>query len=330
MCRLSIVVPVYNIEPYLAKCLDSLISENASGYEIIVVNDGSTDGSGAIAEAYRARFPSLITVISTENHGLGAARNLGLERASGEYVLFVDSDDYLAPGAVEEILAHLEDGFDLCIFDSVSVAPDGRELDYVRGCKREGSLRLSEYPGLLLEIPNAWNKIYRRSFFLEQDIRFPSRVWFEDLRTVLKLYYFADRIDYVPRAWYRYLIRPGSITNTKNAARNLEIIDAVDDVLGFFRSKGCYGKYRDELEYLAFHSQFLTSSVRANLADWKSPVQEELMQDFLNKFPDFRENPYVRASSKGHKLLSFLLLHRMRLSVHVIMKLNNLIKRGKA
>ena len=319
MCRLSIVVPVYNIEAYLAKCLDSLIAENASGYEIIVVNDGSTDGSGAIAEAYRQRYPSLITVISTENRGLGAARNTGLEQASGEYVLFVDSDDYLAPGAVEEMLSHLDD-----------VNPDGRELKYVCGCKREGPLRLSEYPGLLLEIPNAWNKIYRRSFFLEQDIRFPSRVWFEDLRTVLKLYYYAERIDYVPRAWYRYLIRPGSITNTKNAARNLEIIEAVDDVIAFYRSKGCYEQYRSELEYLAFHSQFLTSSVRANLADRRSPVQEELMRDFLKKFPDFRENPYVRSSSKGHKLLTFLLLHRMRLSVHVIMKLNNLIKRGNA
>ena len=330
MCRLSIVVPVYNVEAYLAKCLDSLIGDNHSDYEIIIVNDGSTDGSGAIAESYRLRYPHLISVISTENHGLGAARNVGLEKASGEYVLFVDSDDYLAPGSVEEIKAHLDDGFDLCIFDSVSVAPDGRELQYVRGCKRSGPLRLSEYPGLLLEIPNAWNKIYRRSFFLDHEIRFPARVWFEDLRTVLKLYYYAERIDYIPRAWYRYLIRPGSITNTKNAVRNLEIIDAVDDLIGFYRLKGCYEQYRSELEYLAFHSQFLTSSVRANLADRKSPVQEELMQDFLRKYPDFRENSYVRRSSRGHRLLTFLLLHRMRLSVHAIMKLNNLVKRGKA
>ncbi len=329
MCRLSIVVPVYNVETYLAKCLDSLIMHDPENYEIIIVNDGSTDGSGALAESYRLRYPSLITVITTENQGLGAARDTGLERASGEFVLFVDSDDYLAPGAVEEILSHLGDGFDLCIFDSVSVTPDGRELNYVSGCRHKGPLSLSEYPGLLLEIPNAWNKIYRRSFFLEQDIRFPSRVWFEDLRTVLKLYYYADRIDHVPRAWYRYLIRPGSITNTKNAGRNLEIIDAVDDLLAFYRSVGCYDQYRDELEYLAFHSQFLTSSVRANLADWRSPVQEELMRDYLQKFPDFRENPYVRRISKGHRLLTFLLLHRMRLSVHLIMKMNNLIKRGR-
>ena len=326
--KLSIIIVNYNVKEYVEKCLESVYAASEGiDLEIFVVDNDSTDGS---IPYLRERFPEVKYIENKENLGFSRANNVAIRQASGEYVLFVDSDDYLAPGAVEEMLSHLDDGFDLCIFDSISANPDGRELGYVRGCKREGPLRLSEYPGLLLEIPNAWNKLYRRSIFLEQDVRFPSRVWFEDLRTVLKLYYFAERIDYVPRAWYRYLIRPGSITNTKNAKRNLEIIEAVDDVIAFYRSKGCYEQYRSELEYLAFHSQFLTSSVRANLADWRSPVQEELMRDFLRKFPDFRKNPYVRSSSKGHKLLTFLLLHRMRLSVHVIMKLNNLVKRGKA
>lgn len=326
MLKLSIIIPVYNVAPYLEKCLRSVLYAGPEGYEVIAVNDGSTDDSPEILERWQEAWPSLLTVITTENQGLGAARNTGLERARGEYLLFVDSDDALAPGAVEQMLACLDRDFDLCIFDSVSVAPDGRELQYVRGCGRSGNLSLAEYPGLLLEIPNAWNKIYRRRFFTENDIRFPPRVWFEDLRTVLKLYYYAESILYLPEAWYRYLIRPGSITNTSNTQRSLEIIPAVEDVLDFFRQKGCYDRFRDELEYLAFHSQFLTSSVRVNLAEWNSPVQETLMRDFLEKFPHFRENPYVRGMSRGHKLLTFLLLHRMRLSVHLIMKLNNRLK----
>lgn len=326
MPKLSVIIPVYNVEPYLAKCLDSVIAESEVPYEIIVVNDGSTDDSGAIALEYAARYPALIRVITTENHGLGAARNVGIEHAAGEYLLFIDSDDYLAPGAMAGILGALDREFDLLIFDMVSVTPDGREIEYIPGCKRSGEIRLLDYPGLLLERPNAWNKLYRRSFFMENGIRFPPRVWFEDLRTVLKLYYYADSILYLPEAWYRYLLRPGSITNSRKAERNLEIIDAVDDVVDFYRGKGLYDRLKNELEYLAFHSQFLTSSVRANLADWRSPVQEELMQDFLKKYPDFKENPYVRSMSRGHKLLSFLLLHRMRLSVHLIMKCNNLIK----
>ena len=326
MRKLSVIIPVYNLEEYLAKCLDSVILETEAPYEIILVNDGSTDGSGAICEEYGRRFPALITVVTTENQGLGAARDTGIEHASGEYLLFIDSDDYLAPGAMEGILAALDRDFDMLIFDAISVLPDGQEVERICGCKKSGQIRLLDYPGLLLERPNAWNKLYRRSFFTKKGIFFPERVWFEDLRTVLKLYYYAETILYVPEAWYRYLLRPGSITNSRRAERNLEIIDAVDDVVDFYREKGLAEKLWNELEYLAFHSQFLTSSVRANLADWRSPVQEVLMCDFLKKYPNFRANPYVRSMSRGHKLLTFLLLHRMRLSVHLIMKLNNLVK----
>ena len=92
MCRLSIVVPVYNIEPYLAKCLDSLISENASGYEIIVVNDGSTDNSRGIIEDYQKRTDR-ICLLNMENGGVSNARNVGLAHASGDYITFVDGDD---------------------------------------------------------------------------------------------------------------------------------------------------------------------------------------------------------------------------------------------
>lgn len=329
MRKLSVIIPVYNVEEYLAKCLDSVLVETEEPYEIILVNDGSTDGSGAICEEYRQRFPALITVVTTENQGLGAARDTGIEHATGEYLLFIDSDDYLAPRAMEGILATLDQEFDMLIFDAVSVLPDGREVERISGCKKNGEIRLLDYPGLLLERPNAWNKLYRRSFFTKKGIFFPERVWFEDLRTVLKLYYYADTILYVPEAWYRYLLRPGSITNSRRAERNLEIIDAIDDVVDFYREKGLLDRLWNELEYLAFHSQFLTSSVRANLADWRSPVQEVLMQDFLKKYPNFRQNPYIKGMSRGHKLLTFLLLHRMRLSVHLIMKLNNLVK-GRA
>ena len=123
--------------------------------------------------------------------------------------------------------------------------------------------------------------------------------------------------------------RPGSVTNTQKVGRNLEIIPAVDELIDFYKAQGRYEQLRDVLEYLAFHCVFLTSSVRANLADRKSPVQEELMQDFLQKFPDYRKNPYVKNMSRQHKLLDHLLRRRMRLCVHLLMKANNWIKDKK-
>ena len=116
--KLSIVIPVYNTEAWLRKCLDSLLPkrvektdkdlEHAAERELVCVNDGSTDGSAAILREYADRYPAMITVIETPNGGLGHARNTGLEAAKGEYVLFVDSDDYLTPGAVEEMLDVLD------------------------------------------------------------------------------------------------------------------------------------------------------------------------------------------------------------------------------
>ena len=326
MIKLSVIIPVYNVEAYLAKCLDSVILEGETDYEIILVNDGSTDSSPAIAEVYRARYPELIRVITTENMGLGSARNTGMAHANAELLYFLDSDDYLAEGGMRRILELCDRDFDLCLFDSVSVDPAGRTLKDIPGCGREEHITLSEYPELLLQIPNAWNKIYRASLFRDHQILFPARAWFEDLRTVLKLYAFTDKILYVPEALHRYLIRPGSITNSAKAERNREIIEAVDDLRGFYRELGRFDELKAELDFLTFHAQFLTSSIRANLADRHSPVQEELLVDFLQKCPDFRDNPYVRKIPPKHKLLTWLLLHRMRLAVHVLMRLNNRAK----
>lgn len=332
MCRLSIVIPVYNVEKYLPKCLDSLLAASDTPYEIILVNDGSTDGSLAVAERYRARYPDLITVITTENMGQGNARNVGLEKARGEFLYFIDSDDYLAPGGMEGILACLDEDFDICIFDTIAVNIEGRELKYMPGFRGETQKRrlsLDSDPSLLLQGPDVWNKIFRRSLFLESGVRFPTRVWFEDLHAIPKLYQFTDRVLYIPAAWHRYLQRYDSVTNTSNAMRNREIIPAVDELWSFYRAHGRWDALHDELVYLAYHEQFLTSSVRANLADWRSPVQEELMQDFLQKAPDFRSNPYVRAQSRKHRLLCYLLLHRKRLAVHLLMAGNNLWKQKK-
>jgi len=330
MKKLSIIIPVYNVEKYLPKCLDSLLVEEVRDYEIILVNDGSTDGSLAVAERCRDRHPDKITLISTDNQGQGNARNIGIETASGEFLYFIDSDDYLAEGALREMTAYLDDTLDILIFDSTTVNVDGKPIQRVPGCDRSGGgLGLSEYPELLLQYPDIGNKVFRRSLFTEHGIRFPIRVWYEDMRTIRKTYQFTERIRYVPRAWHFYLQRPDSVTNTSRVRRNLEIIPAVDDLWEFYHAHGRWEELKDVLVYLAFHNEFLTGSVRVNLADWKSDVQETLLRDFLQKVPDWQENRYIRAIPFKHRLLTWLLMHRMRLCVHILMKLNNLAKDKK-
>ena len=324
--RLSIVIPIYNTRAYLDRCLGPVLCGRGGDYEIILVNDGSTDDSGMLAADYERRFPALIRLITTENGGLGAARNVGLEAARGEYLLFLDSDDSLEAGALDEILAVLDGSFDIGVFDLAQVNPSGETIGVLTGSGRDGVFTLDRYPELLLQPPSACNKLFRRSLFLDSGIRFPGRVWFEDLRTVPKLYPLAETIRYFPRSWYRYLIRPGSITNNANTLRNLEILDAMEDLLRWYRQHGLYTRYEVQLCAMAHYNAFLTASVRVNAADADSEVQEKLLQWFLSAFPDWRENPCLRALPPKHRLLNWLLMHRMRRCVHWVMKLNDAAK----
>lgn len=324
--KLSIIIPVYNTADYLAACLDSVLEPGCADYEIVIVNDGSTDDSGIIAAGYAGRFPALIRLITTENGGLGAARNVGLEATKGDYLLFLDSDDTLAAGALREMLDTLDGSFEIGIFDILQVNPSGDTVGTITGCGKDGDFALADYPRLLFEPPSACNKLFRRRLFTDSGVRFPGRVWYEDLRMVPKLYPRAGTIRNLAKPWYRYLIRPGSITNNANVRRNLEIIDAAAEILDHYKAAGLYERFENELCYMAFYNVFLTASVRVNAADPKSEVQETLMQWFLQNFPNWRDNPYIKGQSAKHRLLTELLMKRKRRSVYMLMKLNDRAK----
>ena len=323
--KLSVVIPIYNVERWLPACLDSVLDPACGDYEILAVNDGSTDGSGAVAADYAARHPDRIRVLTTPNGGLGHARNTGLEAARGEFLLFLDSDDMLAPGALAEILVCL-DG----IFDFKAVNEQGRELGYTRGAARGGDFTLEEYPQLLCEAPNAVNKLWRRRLFTDSGVRFPDRLWFEDLATVPRLYLHAQRFRNLARPWYLYLRRGGSIMTSKRVERNLEIITAVDTVLEAWRAAGRFEDFRAELAYAALYHQLLTSCVRVAQLDPKSPVLPRLADDYLQKFPDFRQNPYVRTMPARHRLLLRLILARRFGAVKALMDLNDRVRRKES
>lgn len=176
-------------------------------------------------------------------------------------------------------------------------------------CRWEYRSRWQEYPRLLLASPNAWNRIYRRSFFLDSGVRYPGRVWFEDIRTTMKLFALAQSIEAVPEALYYYVVRQGSITRNAKADRNREILDAFDDLLSFYRQCGLYPRYRSELCRLAIDHVYLAASVRVLRIDRKHPLLRVFADYMQQNFPDYRENPYLEELSKA-RCLAFSLLER--------------------
>lgn len=333
MPKISVVIPVYNVEDYLAKCVESVLAQDFQDYEVILVNDGSTDGSLKIAQEYE-RNHDKVRLISQQNKGLGGARNTGIENACGEYICFFDSDDYIAPNTLSVISKTIdEENSDIIVFDIEYVDEDGHTLSIQKVFPGDGcTFRLSEKKDFLFASPSACNKVFRTCLFAESGVRFPSRVWFEDIRTTLKLYPYADKITYIPQAFYKYLQRSDSIMHSSNLDRNSEIMDALDDVLSYYKEHGLYDQYRAELDFAVISNVFVLASFRVFRQDSKHPLLEQFHQFLMERAPEYRSNPYVQVRLKKKEIIIYkLLLKRsyvlLALLIHIQDLLRNL-KRG--
>ncbi|MFG3419394.1 glycosyltransferase family 2 protein [Micromonospora sp. NPDC048063] len=221
---LSIVVPVYGVEPYLYQCLESIRADipagEAGAVELIAVDDASPDRCGEMLRSYAAGRVGIRTVHLTDNVGLGLARNAGLDEATGAYVWFVDSDDWLPPGTIPAVLDRLRrDRPDVLMLDHLRVHEGGRrEVDasshLLRGVP--GVVRLADRPQLLKVQHTAWNKVVRRGFMAELELRFfPG--WYEDIPFSHPLLIGAERISVLDRVCYLYRQgRLGAITSTRS------------------------------------------------------------------------------------------------------------------
>lgn len=316
----SVVIPVYNVKDYLPKCIDSVLAQDFEDYEIVLVDDGSTDGeSGAICDRYAEANAARIRVIHKPNGGLGDARNVGMEAAQGEYVVFLDSDDYIGAGMFRT-LAGAIDRFHSDVIDfGFAVDTDGTITKrLVDDLPHDRTFTLTELPQLLLTQPNAWSRCWKRSLFLDTGIRYPSRVWYEDIRTTTKLFAAADSICAVPDVFYYYVVREGSITRNPNVKRNAEILEAFDDLLGWFRENDLFERYYNELSRLAVDHVLLAASVRVLRVDPQSELLDRFQDYVQAQFPDYMENPYLQTLSRSRKLILRLLRQRKYRTVRML------------
>ena len=231
-CLLSIVVPVYNVEDYLSKCLDSILNQDIDkdDYEIIVVNDGSTDGSGGIAKEYAEKY-SNITLINQENQGLSGARNSGIKIAKGKYIQFVDSDDYLEPN-VEKFLVDkmIKENLDVLRFNYQNVNEKGDAFDPNKASKLYVDYTDSVCDGLQFLNERLGYACYAVQFMIRTDLvrsipLFREGIYFEDVEWTPRILTVANRVTSESRIIYNYLVRQGSITKAKTLEKKRKIVD---------------------------------------------------------------------------------------------------------
>lgn len=244
--KISVIVPVYNVENYLAKCLDSLVNQTHQNIEILVINDGSKDDSEKIIQEYAQKYPEKIRPFTKENGGLSDARNFGIDRATGDYLGFVDSDDYVAPSMFEEMV-HLAEKHQskMVICNIQKVDQNGnitQKLTQIPNMPEKIDLEknLSVFSDLSYF---ACNKLFKKELFREK--RFKKGVHFEDIQLVPQLLLECDTISQTQNFHYQYLERTDSITKT-HTEKGLDILKAVMDVERVFAES----KYADRKEEL--------------------------------------------------------------------------------
>jgi CDP-glycerol glycerophosphotransferase len=239
--RVSVVVPIYNVEHYVGACLESVAAQTLGDLEVVMVDDGSTDGSAAIAQGFAARDPRF-RLLRQPNGGLSRARNSGIDAATGEFLAFLDSDDLLPANAYELLLGALDRSGSDFASGNVQRLDDGVATQAQFLARTFAQTRLRTHvtrQRSLLADRTAWNKLWRRSFWDAHELRFPDGVVHEDIPVTVPAHFHARSVDVIADPVYLWRTREGSITKRRVERRVLlDRLAAIDHVRGFLAAHG--------------------------------------------------------------------------------------------
>jgi glycosyltransferase involved in cell wall biosynthesis len=322
--KISVIIPVYNVEAFLERCLDSVQKQTYPDMEVVIVNDGSTDNSPAIIEKYVAQNEKFKS-FTIENSGQGGARNFGVTKAEGEYIAFLDSDDYIAPDCIEKLaFAAKTENSDIVVCTSYNVKEDGTIIKRIDNNISCGTTSLFDSPKILFNQVAPWGKLFRKSIF--GDLQFVTRVWYEDMRLIPKLYLNAERITYIEDPLFYYVQRAGSTMNNSNALRNLEIIEAFEDLIAYYKQKKVYDDFKAEFEFLILDHIAIATVTRvllSNSAEKASVIGK--IEEYVARFDNIYQNKYIPTLSSNKRFIAKLNKNKLYFLTALCMKIKNKI-----
>lgn len=291
MIKVSIIVPVYNAEKYLYKCFDSLVNQTLQEIEILAVNDGSTDNSSAILKEYARNYPGKVRVFHKENGGQASARNLALRNAVGEYVGFVDADDY-ADVQMFELLYRkaIQSRADLTVCDHYMV--ENEKAEYIRFPEYEKPRAMLK--GVLV---SPWNKLLKREVLQNSGVIFPEGYIYEDTAWFAELIPFIRSMAYVRKPLLYHIVQENSTMTAAQGKRTAQIFPVMNGVIDFYKEKGLYEEYREELEYFYIRILLLSSLQRISQIKNKqlrNQYTKRTLDEIRNRFPGYKGNRYLK------------------------------------
>lgn len=326
MIKVSVIVPVYNMEKYLDKCLNSLVNQTLKNIEIIIINDGSIDNSKNIINSYKNKYPNLIKVLTQDNQGISIARNKGLEQAKGKYISFVDSDDYIAKDTLKKAYEYIEKKqSDIVVWNYYEVNELGEII-------RENLLpnfkdtNLQNDPTLLFAInPAPWNKLYKKSLF--DNVSFPNdRTKYEDLMTISKVLIDANKISKLDKSYNYYLIRNNGETGSIDK-RVFDILKVLEHVNNYMKNKLIFDKYYDEVAFFNIKHIMYQNLKQRDSKDFS--MSKNFINDAYNfldvNFPKWRQNKYYISNEN----IKSRIIKNNKTIVKIYCKLYRIIQGGK-
>ena len=317
MVKVSIIVPVYNAERHIDKCLKELLNQTYSNYEVIFVNDGSTDNSVAMLESYdNQNIP--ITILTKENGGQASARNFGLSKAQGEFVCFVDIDDHICIDMIENLVeAQEKENADLVWCDAF-IEKNGQIISYINKNMNVSKNIVTQF---LLNNASPWCKLVRKDLLINNDLFFPKIRFYEDLAVVPSYALHTNKIAYVDKPLYYYVLHEGSTMNQQVYTPKLEcIFDSFNHLKSLFIKTDKYLEYKTELEYLYIEHMLHAASLRFFKFKEGKNMLEKIVTIFKKEFKNWNKNPYFKNKDWKFKLVCTLFYYKQYLLLKILLK----------
>lgn len=326
---ISIIVPVFNVEKYLERCLDSLISQSYRNIEIVLIDDGSTDESGKICDRYAKEHSNLI-VIHQENQGLSMARNAGLDIAKGDYIGFVDSDDYVEPKMFEELYNNLlgnNADISVCSF----YEDDEDETNIMRvELKNEDITNFDAMKNIASQNNGhafvvMWNKLFKKTLF--DTIRFPIGKIHEDQFIIHKLYFVSNKISTFSSCLYHHINRSTNISTSSTAFKHFDDFDAVFERIEFCKENNLFFLYQSIEQHLTILVKYYLNKL-AGIGNLNTN-EIKLIKNYLEKCKRFSKWCYQNDYISKKDYLSHRKIFKLKLTDKIKLKYLSKIKKSK-
>ena len=307
--KISIIVPCYNVEKYIATCLDSIMNQSYKNIEVILVDDGSVDETPKLI-TNRIKDDKRFNYFYKKNGGLSDARNYGIEKATGKYLCFVDSDDYISDNYIEFLYKSIIDNnVNVSICDIERVYSDHKSINVMNSDKIEMSIH-----------PAAWNKMYLTDIFRRYNIKFLKGKWYEDLGTTTKIL-FMENYSIVNLPLYKYIQHNNTIMHTYDD-RIFDIYEIVNDVEKFAVENNIYNKKYKEIEFINIYHILIGTIYRASFHKKFSINMIKEIYDYVNKkYNNWYKNEYIKKLPLYYQLYLFLLRIKFHFAIYIGLKL---------